>query len=151
MSSPIVSNICPVCEKPIISNGFQFHPCDGEFTITLDGAFHAVRPNAVQARTYIYSTARRQESAGIDVEIMPATDAYDDYYNAPISEYELEQERLEAAATAAAALTHEQDYALMLDRVRGLGAEQAAHLDRADDNLPLISLIETSLIDRQAA
>lgn len=128
MSQPIVSNICPVCEQPIICEGFSYHPCDGAYTITLNGQFHASRDNAVQARTYIYSTARRHEQAGIEVAI--ETDPNDEYYNTTyLSEYERDQERIELEAAAADVAAQERDYAAALARLAMLGKEQAAHED----------------------
>lgn len=153
MSQPIVSNICPVCEKPIICEGFSYHSCDDQYTITLNGQFHASRDNVIQARTYIRSTARRQEQAGI--EVMIETDPNDEYYNTSyVSEDELAQERQELLAAAVDWAAHEHGYANALDRLRGLGGEMQAHEDRvraSDDHVPVISLVETPLRIRRAA
>lgn len=126
MATEIVT--CPVCEKQLDTNGLSYHPCDDGFTITLNGQFHASRDNAVQARTYMYSIARRHEQVGIDVVI--EIDPYDEYYNTSyLSEYEREQERIEFEAAAADIAAQEHDYAAALARLATLGSEQAAHED----------------------
>lgn len=131
---------CPVCEKPLACNGFAYHLCDGDYTITLNGQFHASRDNAVQARTYIYSISRRHEAAGIEVEIMQDGDPNADYYSGGVvSAYELEQERAELEAMAGEQAAQERDYAAAFARLQGLGAEQAAHEDtvRDEDQQPV--------------
>jgi hypothetical protein len=130
MSQPIVSNICPVCEQPIICQGFSYHACEDAFTITLNGQFHASRDNAVQARTYMYSISRRHEAAGIEVEIMQDGDPNADYYAGRIvSEAEIAEERAELEAMAAEQVAQERDYAAVLARLAMLGSEQAEHED----------------------
>jgi hypothetical protein len=139
---------CAVCERTL-APGFQYHFCDGEYVVTLNGQFHSYAADASSARTYIYRTARRQEAAGMVVAIMPAaadaTDddasAYDDYYGQDDDEPFSHDASEEAAYTDA------------MMRLRTLGAEQAAHEEsvRAADAAPLvISLIETPVIRRAA-
>lgn len=141
--SPIVAQqvTCPVCEKVVNPNSFQFHVCtDGDHVITLDGQFHASTGCGFSARAYIYRTARRQEAAGMTVAIMP--DVNDDYYGgtAPITEADLIEQGGAWADSA--------DYDSALARLHGLAAEQAAHEDRVRDDVPVISL---PMITRRAA
>ena len=154
MSSPIISNICPVCNNAIICTGFSYHWCDDAYVVTLDGSFHSYQRSESLARAYMYRTARRQESAGMVVEIAPAApvvvadeydSAYDDYYGGDyLTEEERAQERAELLAAAAEHEAMQQDVAAAIDRLRFLGVEQAAAATWADDqDLPIISLIET--------
>jgi multidrug resistance efflux pump len=150
MSTTIVT--CPVCDQPIICQGFSYHACEDAFTITLKGQFHASRANAVQARTYIYSISRRHEAAGIEVEIMQDGDPNADYYNSGVvSDYERDQERIELEAAAADVSAQEHDYAAALARLAMLGSEQAEHEDavwEADQHpgfLPLAPLMDRAV------
>lgn len=150
MSSPIVSNICPVCDSAIISTGFSFHWCDNAYAVTLDGSFHSYQRCDSAARAYIANRTRRQENAGIEVAPAPVADeydsAFDDYYGGSyLTEEERAQEQVELLAAAAEHEQQQAEIAVALDRLRFLGVEQtaAAAMWADDHDLPIISLIET--------
>lgn len=86
-SSIARTTTCPTCNRLVITDGFAFHRCDGDYVVTVNGAFHASFPSDIQARTYVYAMTRRHDAAGIHTtmhlsEAEPERDEYTIWYDA---------------------------------------------------------------------